>query len=514
MNPSHDDAAVPPDAPHPLTATPHRSARVPPAAGAGHRRATALPRPGRPDSSPVRTTPASPVPVVSPAVPDSVATRGYGVLVDQPGGWVRVAAGLVGRLPVSMLGLGSLLLVADVTGSYGQAGAVSATLALAGALAGPVISRLIDRAGARRVLLILAGLHVLAGTVFGSVVLVRAPTAVMLAAAALTGATLPQVGAVARERWATLLADSPTLQSAYALESVLDEVSFAVGPAAAGLLAGALPPAGLIVALACAATAVPLFAALPTPQVPRAVRTTPVTDTAAPPGTGTGTSTSIGTPSDAGAAAHTGATAGICATAGPRSVPVALLPGMPAVIIAFAGLGGFFGAGEVALIALGREHGWGAGAGLLPVLITVVSLLSGLVYGARPASGDPVRRFALAGLALAAAAVLIPATDRLVLVVVGAGLAGLPLAPLMILGNTVAGRLVPPTRRTEGFTWLTAGTSVGAAVSSPLCGMVVDAAGARAATVAIPISAGLAAAGALLAARSDPARPAVRDPIG
>ncbi|EIV91199.1 hypothetical protein FraQA3DRAFT_0633 [Frankia sp. QA3] len=37
---------------------------------------------------------------------------------------MRLAAGLVGRLPVSMLGLGSLLLVADVTGSYGQAGAV------------------------------------------------------------------------------------------------------------------------------------------------------------------------------------------------------------------------------------------------------------------------------------------------------------------------------------------------------------------------------------------------------
>ncbi|WP_198287236.1 hypothetical protein [Frankia sp. QA3] len=58
-----------------------------------------------------------------PGAPHSAA-RGYGALLDQPGGWVRLAAGLVGRLPVSMLGLGSLLLVADVTGSYGQAGAV------------------------------------------------------------------------------------------------------------------------------------------------------------------------------------------------------------------------------------------------------------------------------------------------------------------------------------------------------------------------------------------------------
>ncbi len=58
-----------------------------------------------------------------------------------------------------------------------------------------------------------------------------------------------------------------------------------------------------------------------------------------------------------------------------------------------------------------------------------------------------------------------------------------------------------------------------AAVSSPLCGMVVDATGARPATVAIPISAGLAAVGALLAARSDAARSdaarsAVPDPTG
>jgi hypothetical protein len=424
-----------------------------------------------------------------------VAAHGYGVLLDQPGGWVRVAAGLVGRLPISMLGLGSLLLVADVTGSYGQAGAVSATLALAGALTSPVISRLIDRAGARQVLLVLAGVHVLAGAVFGCVVLVRAPSAVMLAAAALTGATLPQVGAVARERWADLLGGSPTLQSAYALESVLDEVAFVLGPAAAGLLASALAPAGLIVALVCAAMAVPLFATLPAPD-----------SSATNISSATSTSSAAGTSSTAGVVAHPGATAGICATAAPRAIPVALLPGMPAVIMAFVGLGGFFGAGEVALIALGREHGWGAGAGLLPVLITVVSLLSGLVYGARPAGGDPVRRFALAGLALTVAAVLIPVTGRLTLVVLGAGLAGLPLAPLMILGNTVAGRRVPATRRTEGFTWLTAGTSVGAAVSSPLCGMIVDAAGARPATVAIPISAGLAAVGALLAARSNAAR--------
>lgn len=64
---------------------------------------------------------------------------------------------LIGRLPLSMVGLGSVLLVASRTGSYGLGGAVAAVGAVTTAIAGPVIGRLADSLGQRRVLLFVVG---------------------------------------------------------------------------------------------------------------------------------------------------------------------------------------------------------------------------------------------------------------------------------------------------------------------------------------------------------------------
>ena len=64
-----------------------------------------------------------------------------------------VLAAFIGRLPLSMVGLGCVLLVAAETGSYGLGGAVAAAGAVSTALAGPLIGRWADTHGQRRVLL-------------------------------------------------------------------------------------------------------------------------------------------------------------------------------------------------------------------------------------------------------------------------------------------------------------------------------------------------------------------------
>src|SRR4051794_41787139 len=61
-----------------------------------------------------------------------------------------VLAAFIGRLPLSMVGLGSVLLIASETHSYGLGGAVAAVGAVTTALAGPVIGRLADTLGQRR----------------------------------------------------------------------------------------------------------------------------------------------------------------------------------------------------------------------------------------------------------------------------------------------------------------------------------------------------------------------------
>src|ERR1700761_2289909 len=64
-----------------------------------------------------------------------------------PGALPVSAAGVLGRLQISMFGLGTVLLISSFTGRYGLAGTVSATGAAGYALVSPLIARLADRRG-------------------------------------------------------------------------------------------------------------------------------------------------------------------------------------------------------------------------------------------------------------------------------------------------------------------------------------------------------------------------------
>ena len=70
-----------------------------------------------------------------------------------PGALAFTAAGFLARLPISMIPLGIVLLVVGKTGSYGQAGAVSAAFIIGEAVAAPVLARVTDQLGQGRVVL-------------------------------------------------------------------------------------------------------------------------------------------------------------------------------------------------------------------------------------------------------------------------------------------------------------------------------------------------------------------------
>jgi hypothetical protein len=61
----------------------------------------------------------------------------YGSLLSIPGARGFVVAGFLARMPMSMCGLGYVLMIVALTGSYGLAGAVAATLTLSQALTAP-----------------------------------------------------------------------------------------------------------------------------------------------------------------------------------------------------------------------------------------------------------------------------------------------------------------------------------------------------------------------------------------
>src|SRR5579875_3163859 len=73
--------------------------------------------------------------------------------LPHPGAWRFSMAGVIGRLPMSMFGLGTVLLISAVTGGYGVAGTVSAVGSLGYAFCSPQVARLGDSRGQRRVLL-------------------------------------------------------------------------------------------------------------------------------------------------------------------------------------------------------------------------------------------------------------------------------------------------------------------------------------------------------------------------
>src|SRR3954468_14015972 len=76
----------------------------------------------------------------------------YRRILAEPGALRFSMAGLVARLPISMIGLGIVLLVSAATGSYGGAGAISAAYMFANAGFSILQGRLLDRLGQGRVL--------------------------------------------------------------------------------------------------------------------------------------------------------------------------------------------------------------------------------------------------------------------------------------------------------------------------------------------------------------------------
>ncbi|MGH8464525.1 MAG: MFS transporter, partial [Pseudomonas sp.] len=172
----------------------------------------------------------------------------YLQLFNAPGSRGFVLAGVIARLPVAMTGIGIITMLALLRGNYGLAGAVAATFALTSALMAPQVSRLVDRLGQRRVLPVAATISVVGMLALLACTHWQTPDWTLFVCAVLTG-FMPSVSAMVRARWTHIYRGTPQLQTAYALESVLDEVVFIAGPPlAVGLSVAWFPQAGPLAA--------------------------------------------------------------------------------------------------------------------------------------------------------------------------------------------------------------------------------------------------------------------------
>ena len=159
------------------------------------------------------------------------AARRYRALFVAPGVRPVFIASLIGRLPIGMATLLFVLVVHAGIGSYAVAGLAAAANSAATAAFGPPLGRLADR-GHASIVLVTTGLA--QGAAFVVLVIVlhaQVPAWVVVAVAAGIGAVNPPIAAVTRTVLPRLAPDEPTRRTAFALDALLVEITYVVGPA-------------------------------------------------------------------------------------------------------------------------------------------------------------------------------------------------------------------------------------------------------------------------------------------
>lgn len=363
----------------------------------------------------------------------------YGALLRVSGAFSFSSMGFLARMPIAMAGLGVILLVAAETGSYGLAGAIAGVLALAFSIVSPQLARLVDRFGQARV--IRPAMIVLATSGVGFVLAVElgAPIWTWFALAAITGASGPNIGSMVRARWVNVLAQPSARQTAFAFESVVDEIVFVIGPPLVTVLATAIsPPVGFLTSISFGLIGGLAFATLANTEPP------------------------VTRPSDDGR--------------GHRGV---LDPALISVTVTYVAVGTVFGAMDVGVVAYAEEQGRLGLAGVVLAVYAAGSLIAGLAYGAVIWRRGLAGRFLLTVLAFGVAAAGFLLIDSLLLLAVFAFLAGATIAPVLVSGMSLVESRLPRAALTEGLTWATTGITLGVTLGASIAGVVVDAIGAQ-----------------------------------
>jgi MFS family permease len=378
----------------------------------------------------------------------------YGRVLAAPHVRSLVGASVLARIPLGIAAIALVLFVQHATGSYATAGAVAAAYAGSAAVLAIGMARLIDRRGQTTVLLValvVSSAGMIALLVFG---LSGAPGPVLALCAVAIGA-LPPVTGCLRPLWPELLGtDVELTTAAYALDAILIEVAFVIGPLLTGILVALFSPqVPLIVGLVLVNAGTLWFAS-----------TTPSRRWRADPGRS------------------------------PHLLGALASPGLRTLLLGAVGMGCCFGTLEIGLAGYGNDQGIAGLAGMLIALQAIGSSIAGLWYGANAERIGSIDRGLLLLLgALPLSVAVLAVAPGLWAVVPLALLSGCVIAPLSAAQNLLAGALAPRGAVTEAFTWITTSLVVGIAAGNAVGGALVDATSWRVAVLAGAATATVAA---------------------
>ena len=297
------------------------------------------------------------------------SAHGFRHALRQPGAAAFTSAGLLARLPVAMIALATILLVSNVSDSYGYAGLLSALFAITAALVSIGTSRWTDSVGQTLVLRVLGVLHSGLLVAFTASIVSEAAVALQILLIVAAGATSPAIGSYVRARWAALPGNASIARAGFAWESILDEVIFTIGPLLTTYVAftyGLATP--LWIAAGCVAAGSIWLS---------------VTRRTAPP--------VVPSPS------------------GSRSLTRVLRsPGLRPAVVSALGLGVLFSSLDVGVVAFTAEQGSGEFAGIALACFAAASMVGGILYGIRQWPGSVLTHTQMAAAAAAAVMLVVP----------------------------------------------------------------------------------------------------------
>jgi len=392
-----------------------------------------------------------------------ISLANYAALLARPDLKAAIIASMIGRLPIGIAGLSILLLAQSATGSFAQGGATAAAYVVGLACFAPLLGRIIDRSGPRRVLLwcgcafpaALVGLVLAAHT--------EAHTAVAFAFAFAAGANFPPITVCMRTFFRRRLGEQSLLAAAYSLESVLIETIFIAGPILVALFVayGTAAMAVLFAAL-CAIIGTLMF-----------VRSSALRDWR------------IESRSSAN-------------LFGPLAEP-----GVMPLLAVVLGYSAAFGLVEIGVTAYAAELGNPALAGVLLGLMSVGSAAGGLAYGSRSWRLPLARQFAATLCIMGAGVALLALPMHAWLFAVVSVAAGIVMAPALTIQTMLVARIASPQHVTEAFTWSTTALLAGVGIGIAAGGWLIERWGSSATFIAAALAALGAGALAVVWLRTD-----------
>jgi MFS family permease len=361
--------------------------------------------------------------------------------------WMLVGSGLIARVPSAILGFSTLLLVQKTTGSFALGGLVAGAVVLSRAIVGPVLGRIADRNGQRLILRWSAVVHIVSVASLLILAELKFSPILLVAVGVIAGGSLAPIGSFTRARWTHIYRGEPLLNTAFALESILEDLVWIFGPAAAAYISATVNPgSGLILSgicgfVGCWLLSIQGFTDTPVPHVDV-----------------------------------------------PKKKFHPLASGrIIAILLSGFAVGLAYGINDISAIAMTREDGIPAYAGFIVGVFSIGSVIGGVVYGTIAHRRSPYRMFVGATIFMAVTwlpLALAPNTFW----VMGVGLiAGTAAAPFAIAANRAVEASSAPEVVTEALAWVVTTIVAGMALGSLLGGFVIDSWGARGGFVAVSI---------------------------